>query len=173
MGNAEFLERRGELPPADSGVCLAVDFGIGHGGSLVQRILVREASPAEIEHMVAFWASQTPDGELLDENMLKQKDTAVFAAFDETGVLAFLPVQQPLMLENLIYRPGLSLRTTALATARLGEHALEETYRRDAGEAYFLCRNVDTLRFAERHGFRELPAALTVRRLNLRETFGA
>ena len=95
------------------------------------------------------------------------------AAFAETGVLAFLPVQQPLMLENLIYKPGLSLRTTALATARLGEHALEETYRRDAGEAYFLCRNVETLAFAERHGFRELPDNLTVRRLNLRETFGA
>jgi hypothetical protein len=139
----------------------------------MQRILVREATHEEIFGKIPFWAPQTPDGDLLDQNMLKQRDTTVFAAFDETGVLAFLPVQQPLMLENLIYRPGLTLRTTALATARLGEHALEETYRRDAGEAYFLCRNVETLRFAERHGFRELPAALTVRRLNLRETFGA
>lgn len=114
----------------------------------------------------------TPDGELFDRDILRHKSTFILAAFNKSGALAFLPVQQPLMLENLIFRPGLSTGETAQAITRLAEHAIEETYARDAGEAYFLCRDQSTLTFAERHHFSPLPSALQVRRLNLLETFG-
>jgi len=135
-------------------------------------IVVRRADQEEIDLQLRRFLESTPDGELFDLDVLEHDSTFVLAAFNRSGILAFLPVQQPLMLENLIFRPGLSVTETAQAIARLGEHALEETYNRDAGEAYFLCRDASTLKFADRHGFSELPSGLTVRRCNLREMFG-
>jgi len=102
---------------------------------------------------------------------MEHESSFLLMAFNTSGPLAYMPVQQPLMLENLIFRPGLTVGETAQAISRLAEHAIEEAYTRDAGEAYFLCREKSTLKFAERHLFRELPAGLLVRRLNLRENF--
>jgi hypothetical protein len=76
------------------------------------------------------------------------------------------------MLENLIFRQGLTERQTAAAITRLAERAVGEAYRRDAGELYFLCRDRSTCDFAERHNFKMLPEELKVYRLNLLETFG-
>lgn len=138
----------------------------------MDHVLVRRADREEIGDIMLRFLATTPDGELFDADVLEHQSTFVLAAFNQSGALAFLPVQQPLMLENLILRPGLSVGETAQAITRLAEHAVEECFTRDAGEAYFLCRERSTLKFAERHGFTELPAGLLVRRLNLRETFG-
>lgn len=135
-------------------------------------VLVRRRSWFEYAALVKAWLESTPDGNLFDPDVMNHESTFLLQAFDRTGPLAFMPVQQPLMLENLIFRPGLNAVETAACIARLAEHALEECYARDAGEAYFLCRDQSTLKFAERHLFRELPDNLKVRRLNLLETFG-
>ncbi len=139
----------------------------------MEHVLVRRADQEEIDELLPRFLETTPDGSLFDHDVLAHPSTFVLAAFNRSGALAFLPVQQPLMLENLIFRPGLSTGETAAAITRLTEHAVEECYLRDAGEAYFLCREPSTLKFAERHGFIPLPQKLQVRRLNVREHFGA
>ena len=138
----------------------------------MDHVLVRRADEEELSGFMKPWLKTTPDGELFDADILNHPSTFVLAAFNRSGILAFMPVQQPLMLENLILRPGLSTGETAHAITRLAEHAIEECFVRDAGEAYFLCRDASTLKFAERHHFRELPEQLQVRRLNLLEHFG-
>ena len=137
----------------------------------MDRVLVRRATPAEVQDQMLNYLWTTPDGQLFDMDVLEHSQTFTLAAFNQSGVLGFLPVQRPMMLENLIFRPGLTAGETAQVIAKLGEHALEETHTQDAGEAYFLCREKTTLRFAERHGFRPLPENLVVRRFNFRETF--
>lgn len=138
----------------------------------MDHVLVRKADWSEQEPRVRDWLATTPDGDLFDLDVMNHQSTFLLMAFNQDGPLAFLPVQQPLMLENLIFRPGLTRSETAQAITRLAEHAVEETYARDAGEAYFLCRDASTLNFAERHGFTSLPDGLKVRRMNLLETFG-
>ena len=137
----------------------------------MDHVLVRRADQEEVEGLMLRFLETTPDGELFDRDVLQHASTFVLAAFNKSGALAFLPIQQPLMLENLILRPGLSRSEQTQAITRLTEHAIEETYARDAGEAYFLCREASTLKFAERL-FSPLPENLQVRRLNLLETFG-
>jgi hypothetical protein len=129
---------------------------------------------AEIDQ-IADWAESTPDGGLLDLDIFDHDSTFVLSALSqENGRMSYLPVQQPLMLENLIFRPGLSDRERALAITRMTEHAISEAYRRDVGELYFLCRHPETCAFAERHKFVDIGAkfGLKTYRLNLRETFG-
>lgn len=136
----------------------------------MEHVLVRRASLSHLE-LMKEWLRTTRDGELFDPDVLEHESTFVQMAFSSSGPMGFLPVQQPLMLENLIFRPGLSRSETALVIAKLTESAVAECYVRDAGEAYFLCRDETTLAFAERHKFTALPAGLQVRRLNLLETF--
>lgn len=139
----------------------------------MEHVFIREATLYEIQDILPRFLATTIDGELFDSDVLAHKSTFVLTAFDRTGVLAFLPVQQPLMLENLIFRPGLTNRERAVSMTRMTEHAVEEAEKRDAGELYFLCREPSTLHFADRHLFTPLPENLVVRRLNLLETFGA
>ncbi len=138
----------------------------------MERVFVRQVDGEEIEQFLRPWLKSTLDGDLFDLDILEHGSTIVLGAFTREGIRAFLPIQQPLMLENFVLRPGLSEIETVQVMARLGEHAVEEAYHRDAGEAYFLCRDRSTLQFAERHLFRKLPEGLEIRRLNLLETFG-
>lgn len=139
----------------------------------MERVLVRIGDAYAAERLKS-WAHSTPDGDLLDLDVLNHPDSFVLEAFSEDGVRAYVPMQRPLMMENLIFRPGLSESQTAQAIARLAEHAAEEAYRRDAGEIYFLCRDESTKKFAERHGFKNVAdLGLFTYRLNLLETYGA
>lgn len=121
------------------------------------------------------FALTTLDGDLLDLDIFNHSSTFTLEAFGRYGAQAFCPIQQPLMMENLIFRPGLNRAETAQAIVRLAEHTVEEAYRRDAGEIYFLCRDESTSKFAEGYGFKDvakLATPLRCYRMNLLETFG-
>lgn len=142
----------------------------------MDHIIIRDAQPEERE-LAERWARSTPDGDLLDLDVFHHDSTFLLAAVcSGSGPIAFVPVQQPLMMENLIFAPTLKNSDRARAMTRMAEHAVTEAYRRDAGEIYFLCREESTRRFAERHLFRnvrDVVPGIEVYRLNLRETFGA
>lgn len=130
--------------------------------------------PARSVEQMVGWIGNSRDGALFDPDVLAHESTFVLEAMGtKSGQMAYLPVQQPLMLESLICRPDLTSAQTAQALTRLVEYAIGEAYRRDAGELYFLSRDEETCKFAERHKFKLLPDGLTVYRLNLLETFGS
>lgn len=139
----------------------------------MERIIVTEATPEEIETQLVRWACVEGNDNMFDDGVLKQLSTFVLCARGESGRLAYLPVQQPLMLESHIFRPGLSDSLKAAAMARLTERAVGEAWRRDAGEVYFLSQRPETGAYAGRHGFREIRQSLGLEtyRLNLREMF--
>lgn len=138
----------------------------------MEHVIVKFAKPSELEGMKQ-WQQSTLDGELFDADVLEHESTFVLEALgSKTGRIAFLPVQQPLMLESLGVKLDLKPGQIAQALTRLVEYAISECYRRDAAELYFLTRDKETADFAQRHHFRPLPDGLQVYRLNLRETFG-
>lgn len=138
----------------------------------MERIVVTEATPSEIEDELLEWVKV--EDNMFDKGVLKQLSTFVLCARGESGRLAYLPVQQPLMLESHIFRPGLKDALKSAAMARLTERAVSEAFRRDAGEVYFLSQRPETAAFACRHGFREIRQLLGLEtyRLNLSEMFG-
>lgn len=139
----------------------------------MQRLIGRIADHYAERDRIRQWLESTPDGNLIDFDIFNHKDTFTVEAFADNGTRGFCPIQQPLMMENLIFRPGLTERETAQVIAKLGDYAIEEAYRRDAGEIYFLCRDQSTCDFALRHGFKDIAElGLKTFRLNLLETFG-
>lgn len=140
----------------------------------MERLLVvlREDVPEKLLE----YARSTRDGNLIDLDVFEHESTFTLEAFGKDGARAFSPIAQPLMIEHLIFRPGLSIAETGQAIVRLAEHTIEEAYRRDVGDIYFLGHDESTCKFAERYGFQELSKLdppLRCYRMNLLETFGA
>lgn len=142
----------------------------------MDHIIVKE-SPEFLDDIIRM-SRDAVDGELLDLDIFEHERTFILGAMrPRSGAdnpLACLPVQQPLMLENFVCRPGLSFGERALVLSRLTEAAIGEAWRRGAGEVYFLSRDNPTRTFARRHRFTDLrDLGLRTYRLNLRETFGS
>jgi hypothetical protein len=140
----------------------------------VERLLValRQDVPEQLREFVRT----TRDGELLDLDIFEHDSTFTLEAFGKKGTRGFAPIAQPLMIEHLIFRPGLSTSETGQAIVRLAEHVIEEAYRRDVGDVYFLGHDESTCKFAELYGFKELSKLdppLRCYRMNLLESFGA
>lgn len=140
----------------------------------MERLLValRDEAPQELFD----YARSTRDGDLIDLDVFKHGSTFTLEAFGKDGTHGYSPIAQPLMIEHLIFRPGLSIAETGQAIVRLAEHTIEEAYRRDVGDVYFLGHDESTCKFAERYGFKELSkleTPLRCYRLNLLETYGA
>lgn len=138
----------------------------------MDRIITKLADSIEEREEMLEWRKSTLDGELFDLDVLAHESTFTIGARLGKERIAYLPVQQPLMLENLIFKPGLTESFKARAMTKLAEFAVSEAYRRDVGELYFLCCDQSTLAHADRHHFITLPGGLVVRRLTLLETFG-
>ena len=139
----------------------------------MERLLVKvgERFPEKLRE----FAQTTLDGDLIDLDVFKHDSTFTLEAFGKDGAHGFSPIAQPLMIEHLIFRPGLSIAETGQAIVRLAEHVIEEAYRRDVGDVYFLGHDESTCKFAERYGFKELSkleTPLRCYRMNLLETFG-
>lgn len=139
----------------------------------MKRLLValRKDEPSNLRE----FARTTRDGHLVDLDIFEHGSTFTLEAFNNEGTQGYAPVAQPLMMEHLIFRPGLSVAETGQAITRLAEHVIEEAYRRDTGDVYFLGHDESTCLFAERYGFKEvskLDVPLRCYRLNLLETFG-
>lgn len=140
----------------------------------MERLLVIPRSG--VPEKLLEYARTTRDGELLDLDVFKHDSTFVLEAFGKSGTQAFAPIAQPLMIEHLIFRSGLSRAQTGQAIVRLAEHVIEEAYRRDVGDIYFLGHDESTCQFAEAYGFKEvskLAEPLRCYRMNLLETYGA
>jgi hypothetical protein len=137
----------------------------------VDRLLVRKRDDVP-ENLLEF-SRTTVDGDLIDLDVFNHQSTFTLEAFGKNGTYGYAPIAQPLMIEHLIFRDGLNIAEKGQAIVRLAEHAIEEAYRRDVGDVYFLGHEVSTMKFAERYGFRDITElGLKCYRVNLLETFG-
>ena len=113
------------------------------------------------------WLRETLGHNLFDLDVLRHSTTFTLCAYDASGPLLFVPVQQPFLMESLAIRPTLDDTRKALALARITEALITDAHRRDVGEIYLHGHDDRTIKFAARHEFREIMWPFF--RINLRE----
>lgn len=121
----------------------------------MKNVFVRPVNPGDSAAFVK-WSVETKNN-LFDPDVAKYPSTFVLAAFDENGVIAYLPVQQPLMMEALALRPDAKPAELAVAGKELTQAVVTFAHQKGSGEIYFVCKEPTTCAFAERHGFEKLP----------------
>jgi len=141
----------------------------------MERLLVRDIGGGTAPDRLKEFATTTVDGHLIDFDVFNHDSTFTLEAFGKDGTRCYSPIAQPLMIEHLIFRPGLRVSDKGQAIVRIAEHVIEEAYRRGVGDVYFLGHDQSTCDFAERYGFIEMSKMaepLRCYRMNLRETYG-
>jgi hypothetical protein len=120
-------------------------------------IFVRPATPDDAS-LFFEWQKTNPN---FDPAAARNPDSFTLVAFDSTGVLAFLPVQQPRVdpfcLESIAFRPELTDRQQASAMREFIQAAVTVGFLKGTGEILFFGDHPETNAFAERHGFEKMP----------------
>jgi hypothetical protein len=114
-------------------------------------IFVRPTRPEDAEKF-SEWAKNTPN---LDTSVFRLPETYTLCAYDDTGVLGFIPVQTPAiastqMLESVVFRPGISDMVITGVMRELVHSVILVSYMKNAGELYFIGDHPETNKIAEK-----------------------
>jgi hypothetical protein len=119
----------------------------------MSHIFVRPVTP-EDAGIFLKWAVENKGNEF-DPDPVTYPDSFTLCAFDETGPLAYLPIQQPMfvepmMLESFAPKPGLTPLQASAALRELIQACVTIGFMKGTGEMYFLGTNTATNSFAEK-----------------------
>jgi len=133
-------------------------------------VYVRPFRPGDAE---AFWQWSVENfaKNNFDPGILLYPTTSIMVMFDKSGVLGYMPVQKPLMLESFAPRPGLDELGQASAMKAMTQQVVTQAYAYGAGEIYFLTKDDETAEFAKRQAYEEMEN-YRVFRIKLRDLEG-
>ena len=100
------------------------------------------------------WVNSTPNN-LWDDAVLKYPTLRIICAYNGAPV-AFLPVQQALILESLAVSDIAPLLDKAQAFRDLVKAAELHASAQQMRELYFICKDETVLKLAEGHGFERI-----------------
>jgi hypothetical protein len=122
----------------------------------MKHIFVRPALQRDSE-TCAKWAVQNLDRNKIDPKVIEYPSTFTLAAYDsEDGVILFMPVQTPLMMESVCVNPKVSERKQALALKEIVQALVTSCHLQGRGEVYFLGSDERTSAFAESQLFEKV-----------------
>jgi len=118
-----------------------------------EQLKVRYIGPADTAKFIE-WINNTP-ANLYDKDVLQYPTLQVLVSYG-TDEVAFLPMQQVLMLESLAVKQGASPMETAQAFRDLVKGAELHASGKGIKELWFTCRDEGVLKVAEGHGFERM-----------------
>jgi hypothetical protein len=110
------------------------------------------------------WITRIADANILDPSVVTYPATTVLCAHTDKPRL-YMPVQKVPMLESLAPAPDLSPLEFAECIKQLVKAVVMAAGNEGMREVYFLCKDDNVIKLAERHHFERLP--YTVMRLKL------
>ena len=120
------------------------------------RVYVRPIEPGEAD-LFYGWSKENADKSGFDPAVPLFRSSTTWCAYDSTGPLVYQTLQQPVMLESVAPRPGLSPVQIASCLKELTQNAITQAHSRGAGEIYYLGTDADTDTFASNKIFEPLP----------------
>jgi hypothetical protein len=130
-------------------------------------IFVRPVREEDIKKML-LWGGLN---HATDPSVLGYPTTLKYCAFSQGDIVAYMPVQQPLMLEAIAFHPLATDLQKSFAMKELTHTVITQSYLWGRGEIYFLGTDPTTDRFAAIHGFSKLDVPVYRVRLSDLERF--
>lgn len=121
----------------------------------MRHIIVKPAKPEDAKEFTDF-SLNTPNN-LFDPDTITYPTTFVFKAFDNTGSIAYVPIQQPFFMESLAINPNADKLKVSSALKELTQATITQAYIKGVGEIYFVCNDPSTQEFAKSQAFVEMP----------------
>lgn len=121
-----------------------------------KHVYVRPARPEDRDLFIK-WTAENRSRNAADPAVIGYPTTFILCAYDHDGPLAYMPVQQPMMLESLAPRPGLDEVDTAMALRELVKAIVTQAHLKGSGEIYFISDEETIQKFARNQIFEQLP----------------
>ena len=118
----------------------------------MKHVFVRPARQEDFPNLVR-WSESNP---AWDPKVFTYPTTITLAAFSDTGVIAYMPVEQPLVMDAVAFHPLATDCQKAAAMKELTHALVTQAYVKGAGEILFRGSDEGTNAFAEAHGFTRL-----------------
>jgi hypothetical protein len=118
----------------------------------MKQIFVRTMRDQDLKTL-ALWAGGNP---AWDGRIYSYAGTFTLCAFNGAEVIAFMPVQQPLVMEAIAFHPLCTDSQKALAMKEFTHSLITQAYAVNKGEIYFLGSDEATNKFAEHQGFKKI-----------------
>lgn len=132
-----------------------------------RHVFVRPARAEEAPEFIEWSiANRAQNG--FDAEVARFPTTIVLAAYDKSGVLAYMPLQSPFFMEGIALRPGLEKKDVAACLKEFTQAAVTLAHTKGVGEIYFLGTEDGTDAMATNHVFEKLP--YSVYRLKVKDT---
>ena len=80
----------------------------------------------------------------------------IFTAFDDTGIIGFIPVARCYLVESLAFKPGLSPITEGQALQAWQRVFVNEAFETNTSDAFFVTFDKEVLEFAKRYGWKDV-----------------
>jgi hypothetical protein len=119
-------------------------------------VFVRPAKPEDRELFIK-WTMSNLARNAAEPEILAYPTTFVLCAYDSSGPLAFLPVQQPLLLDSLAFHPDADSGRVAIALRELVKACVTQAHLKGSGEIYFISDEASIQRFAQHQIFTQMP----------------
>ena len=113
----------------------------------MKHIFVRPAAAKDNRNFLDWSLAGKDNG--FDPDVPLYGTTVTWAAFNEDGVVAYLPMQTSLVLESLAAKPGITPLEIATVFREMVQTAVTQCYIKGVGEIMFIATNDETVRFAE------------------------
>jgi len=124
----------------------------------MKNMFVRPARPDDADKFLKY-SLETP-GNLFDPGVPQYQNTFIRCVFDSNGPVLFAPIQRPLVIDALAFRPESGSMERAVAMKEMVQDVISQAYIQGSGEVMFVCKDSSTAEFAKRQLFEELPYRL-------------
>src|SRR5512146_1079369 len=108
----------------------------------------------------ATWMARLADKNLVDPQVMAYPATTIICAERDNRQLLYVPVQQCSVMESLGLSPEASELDIAGGLQAVTKAVRWEAYKAGQREIMFLCRDEQTIKFAEHHGFEKVDIPL-------------
>lgn len=128
------------------------------------QVYIRPYNKEKDHGLLAEWLFTLRAKNRFDPGIFERGQAAVYTAFDDSGVLGFIPVVNGNQVESLAFRPGLPATTIARVFQAWVHVFVYEAHCKNIPDAFFVTFDEGVLKFAESYGWKPVVVPM----LNLR-----
>jgi len=114
--------------------------------------------------LLVEWLYAGRESNLFDPEIFRRGQAVIFTAFDDSGIIGFIPVVLCYLVESLAFKPGLPSVTEMKALVAFQHVLVHKALEQNVPDTFCVTLNEDLLRHMERYGWR--PAVAPLRNLH-------
>lgn len=123
---------------------------------MAHQVWVRPFQAETDAKLLVEWLYAGREKNRFDPEIFRKKQVEIWTAFDDTGIVGFIPVARCYLVESLAFKPGIDPRVEAQALQSWQRVQVNEAFKNNVADAFFVTFDETVLEFAKRYGWKDV-----------------